>query len=267
MSESKPNPIAVRNFDQISIRVSDDALADRTEALESSQRVLKVQDEFGAKIATRVRKTLYDLARLMESSRKKAKAPVLDLGKAIDSTAAEFSADIKREIARIDKLIAAYWDRVNAEKEAAARAAREAAEAAEKEARRLKAEAEEKFQREERSRLAAAESGQTVQEPQEPTTSFASAYQTKTAMMAAADAEAKAREIEKSKPSEALQGSGMTVVKKLDFEVVDLQELASKHPDLVTISVKRQNVLFALKEGREIAGIRTFEASSTRATR
>lgn len=267
MSESNSNPIAVRNFDQISIRVSEEALVDRTAALESSQRVLKVQDEFGAKIATRVRKTLYDLNKLMESSRKKAKAPVLDLGKAIDSTAAEFSAEIKREIARIDQLVASYWDRVNAEKEAAARAAREAAESAEKEARRLKAEAEEKFQREERARLEAAETGKAIPEPQEPEASFASAYQTQTAMTAAADAQAAAREIEKTKPSEALQGSGMTVVKKLDFEVVDMQELASKHPDLVTITVKRQNVLFALKEGLEIAGIRSFEVSSTRATR
>lgn len=266
MSESKPNPIAVRNFDQISIRVSDDALEDRTAALESSHRVLKVQDEFGARIATNVRKTLYDLNKLMETSRKKAKAPVLDLGKAIDSTAAEFSIEIKREITRIDQLIASYWDRVNAKKEAAARAAREAAEAAEKEARRLKAEAEAKFQREERARLAAEEAGQTVPEPQEPTASFSAAYQTRTAMTAAADAEAKAREIEKSKPSEALQGSGMTIVKKLDFEVVDLAELAAKHPDLVTITVKRQSILFALKEGREISGIRTFQVSSTRAT-
>lgn len=254
MSKSE-RAMTVRHFDQITIKVAESAIKERDEAINEAAGVVKVSNEFNAGIATRARKRLYDLKKSMESARKLAKAPVLEFGRTIDSTAKEFSSDLDRELERIDRLISEYWQRVADEKAAKERAAREAAEKAEAEARRLAAEAEKAEQPTEEG------NGERRE-----TSSFATIVKTTQAVTLAADARAEAKELEKAKPSEAIAGSGMTVVSRKDFEVVDLAELAAKHPDLVTITVKRQAVLFAIKDGREISGIRVFETNKPRAT-
>ena len=248
--------LEVQRIADVGISVSPDAYTRRAEAVEAARFITAVSSDFGFSEAAEALKGLQSLQKETEASRKTVKAPVLDLGKKIDATAAEFLRDIDAEASRLKQLMTVYQveqdrkraeaERKRQEEEAKARRAEEARLAdlrrKEEEARRAEINARNESER------AAAEERRKAAEAQ-----------------AAAEAEA-ARVREATAPVAvtvaAPKPAGVAVQRAWDFEITDMKAFAAAYPDLVTITPKRSDVLALLRAGtRQLAGTRIFETT------
>lgn len=80
----------------------------KIEALMSSKGIETVDDGFEATIAAEAQSALRHLIKGIEESRKLAKAPVLEIGRQIDSVAKDYIEDVKAEESRIARLLGAF---------------------------------------------------------------------------------------------------------------------------------------------------------------
>jgi len=174
------------------------------------------------------------LVRSVEGSRKEVKAPVLEVGKRIDSIAKEFMGPLEKEKGRLETLVGSYQE---AQKRKAERERQEAAEA------QAKALAE--MQEKQAEALAAGDE-------------------------AAADA-ARAEAADKIAASqiavtnaEGPKPDGIVTRTTWDFEVCDLQTLFKARPDLCIVTPNNAAIRAIVKatNGQQIPGVRVWQKSA-----
>lgn len=204
-------------------------------------------------LAAEVLRDLKAFAGTIEQSRVEVKAPVLGLGKAIDTAAKDLLAQVTTESARIQAALTAYQrEMIRRQQEAEAQIRREqervAREQREAQARLDAAAAEE-------ARKAAA--GQQTQEQAAAKVQEVAKAEIAHVQAVVTDARSAISAASVVVPSRA---AGMTVRQSWNFEVVDLAALYAARPELCTLEVKRAAVLQVIRSGaREIPGLRIFE--------
>ena len=159
----------------LSAAVTPQAVALRDTALETSALVGKVDDAATNANAAAAQAEITKVIRMAETARKAAKAPVLELGKAIDTAMEEFVAELKGEQMRVSRLIGDFHQLEEAKRKAREEAARLEAERIERERRaeemrilreQVAREAKERQEREEAARKVA-EAGRREQAEKE----------------------------------------------------------------------------------------------------
>lgn len=120
-------------IDETQIEIIPEAYLARDAAIHKSELVTTVEDAFEAQSASTAMHALNEIVKGMEVSRKDAKAPALQAGRAIDAIAKDFIASAQTELTRVKRLLGEY-QRVEAEKKRKAEAEARRKEQAEKEA-------------------------------------------------------------------------------------------------------------------------------------
>lgn len=252
----------------------------KAQLLKTAALIVEVNDPIGCDAARVQIGLLADMRIAVEKSRKTVKEPVLQIGRDIDSKAADFAADIQLEEARLKRLMADYAAVVEAERqrimrELEAKRAEEQRLAREAEAARQKAEREA-----EAARIAAEEAARksedelwnaTTTEDEEraqENARIARLQAEQEAQLAAARAEAvcdaalagKTLGTETVVIPQAVKGTKFVT----DYEVTDIHALYQHNTGLVTLTPRRMEILEhigALTNGQElpdIPGLRIF---------
>jgi len=222
------------------------------DALASSGLVARVTNEVENKVAVGAQRELTGLAREIETGRKRAKEPVLLVGRAIDDAARRVLSQLEPEMARITELVASFADqerrraaleteRIERERKEAERAALQARQAEES---RIKAEAE--------AALKAAR-GKAAREA---------------AIRAAEEARRKADDEQFRRMQEATEraaldiqahapakAEGQTTRTEWEVNIVDIWALARGHPACVKIEPRLSEIKSLLDEGVKVAGV------------
>lgn len=193
----------------------------KKDAMHAARSVETVDDLFEAQFAAKAQKTLKSIINAMEESRKKAKAPMLEIGRNIDGIAKDFVTDVVVEEQRIAKLLGAY-QRVERDKKVAAK-------------RQAMIE-ENKIMIEQAQK--AAESGDFTQSIDD-----------------AALAKINQLREEVADKHDAVEGVKVKTTTK--FEIVDEAELLAARPDL--FSPDQSKIRQALKLTKTIPGLKTWE--------
>lgn len=256
--------LVVSHIADVTISVGDDAVAKRGAAIDEAREITVVEDDFAQGLAVDALKQLNSLTKSVEQSRTQIKAPVLELGRKIDSTAKEFSTPMEIEIRRLNGLVTAYQSAQRKKSEEIERARQAELRRVEDERRKAEAAAE----KAERERMAAQEQAEGSFIPDE-----ASKAQ-EDAAKAAAQAEASRIEQERLKQEQIkLQSqvartpekvSGLVVKEVWKFEVIDFRQLAINHPGFVRMEVNASAVNEAIRGGmRDCSGIRIYSETQT----
>ena len=193
----------------------------KKDAMHAARSVETVDDLFEAQFAAKAQKTLKSIINAMEESRKKAKAPIIEIGRNIDGIAKDFVTDVVVEEQRIAKLLGAY-QRVERDKKVAAQ-------------RQAMIE-ENKIMIEQAQK--AAESGDFTQSIDD-----------------AALAKINQLREEVADKHDAVEGVKVKTTTK--FEIVDEAELLAARPDL--FSPDQSKIRQALKLTKTIPGLKTWE--------
>jgi len=208
------------------LTIATEAEGQKQELLALAGTIAQVHDNEESARAQFASRKLAAMRIAVEKCRKKVKEPVNRIGKMIDAKAAEFVAEIEAEEKRITKLVgdhAAEVARLKAEKE--------------REERRLMEEARAKREAEEAAAAKAQSTGKISD------------------IIAAKKAEEERRAAldERMAASTAVATTNVAdgVRFAWDFEVVDIDLLASARRDLVTIEPKRAALLAELREAGE----------------
>ena len=171
-------------------------------------------------------KPLREIERGVEADRKSVKAPVLDLGRAVDDKAKAFVEPVSHELRRLSNLVSQY--QFEERKRLAELEAQRQAELRKIEEERRKAD-------EERKKAEAA--GRPAPPPPPPAT----------------PAPAPVLFREPPKPS------GLVVREVWQFEVLDIRALYAARPELVKLDVKTADINGAINRGeRNIPGLRIW---------
>lgn len=261
---STANPIAVRGVSAVQVEIATEAYTRRAEILDAvkfAPKTITCQDT-----RQEVADALSGVNRLLkevESGRKEVKAPVLDVGRKIDTTAEEFSAPLAVAQKALQTVLTKDADEQ-------ARIAREAE--AKRQAELRRQQEEERARQAELDRQAReAEQARTAAEraAREAQNAEARAAAQEAARKAAEEAAALATQKEKEAAAAKLEqaelmrvsvapakATGTTVRTPWTFDVVDIRELLKSNPDLVELTVKRADVLALIRAGtREIPGL------------
>jgi DNA repair exonuclease SbcCD ATPase subunit len=268
-----------------SVLVHESAIATRDEALACASLVQTVKDSRTRDLAVEAQRELKTLLAAAETNRKALKAPVIDLGKAIDDTAKEYCGEVQREYARIDTLVC-EWE------EEQRNIARKIEEARQRDLAEAQRKIDEANRAAERERLRVEQ--QKAMEIQEANRKAAEAknaaerkrLQEEAARKAAAEAERlkaeEAKRVEEAKRQQELleqkraemgppvtptAAEGQSVREVMDFTVEDIHKLyLHKGQQCVDLSVKRAAVLALINAGgvREIPGLKIFPVTKNR---
>ena len=213
------------------IELSPAAFNARTVALAASGNVRAIASVEDLDHAAAALTTIKSLTRSVEDSRKAVKAPVLEVGKRIDSVAKEYLAPLEIEGTRLSTLVGSYQE-----------AARRKAEREREEAAKVQAEALAEMQAKQAAAMAAGDE-------------------------AAADA-ARAEAADKIAASqlavteaEGAKLDGIATRTAWKFEVLDIQALFKARPDLCVIEPNNAAIRAILKfnNGQPIAGLRMWQ--------
>jgi hypothetical protein len=266
---STANLITVPGLAEATVTIDASAYKRRADIIESANFCPPAVVD--ADTQAEVTNVLRDIARLLketEDGRKAVKAPVLDLGKRIDATAAEFVQTLEAQKARLNGMLVAYETEqrriaIEAERLRQAEIARQ-----QKEAR----EAQEKIDREareaEQARLAAERAAREATNTESRAKAQEEARKAMEAQQQAAAAKAQQEEATRLQQAELLRqpaavvtrAAGASVQTPWTFEVLNIRELYTSNPDLVEMSVSRSAVLALIRSGtREIPGLRIFQ--------
>jgi flagellar biosynthesis GTPase FlhF len=256
-------PIHVSGVGAVVVTLTSDAFTQRQNVIDDARMVRVVSDAFGQESAVEALRSIKALLSGVEKARVQVKAPVLALGKRIDSAASEYGVDLEREAARLTGLLTAYETeqrRIAAEAEAKRRAEEEAKLAAARKAEqeRIAAEREAQRQRDEADRKAR-ESANA--EERAAARAAAEKAQAEADRIAAerqkADLAARVEAAQAMMPIAAPQRvAGQVVQDVWTFDVLDVRALAAACPDLVTITPKRADIIALIRAGtREIPGL------------
>lgn len=228
------DPIELKDFNG-EVAIIPDAYVVREKAIEESEVITEVVDDFTKGMAVDALKSIKQIISKTESARKQLKAPVIALGKKIDQCAKDYlGGKMISEQARVNKLLNGYTqEQLRIQRE---------------EQRKL----QEEQQRLELERQAERRKLEAAKDAEEKAAISQKIQQT---TQAAADTAA----VVKHKP----KVDGVTVREFTNFEVLDIMELAKARPDLVKIEPKRKEILALIKTEKEIPGLRIFPDSST----
>jgi len=92
-------------IDETQIEVIPEAYLARDTAIHKAELVTTVEDAFEAQSASTAMHALNEIVKGMEASRKEAKAPALQAGRAIDAIAKDFLASAQSELTRVKRLL------------------------------------------------------------------------------------------------------------------------------------------------------------------
>lgn len=245
------NALALRNVGAVEIAIDPSAFAVRDDAIATAGWVTKVVSQAQFAAGAEALKGLKSVAKSVEASRTAIKAPILDLGKRIDTTAKQFLSEVEVEITRLTGLLTQY----------------------EVEQRRIAAEAQLKRFEEERRRQAEEAARMAEIHRQQEAAARAELLANTERERAAAEAQRIAAESAASIEQAAVAArqasvqviieppkvAGTVIREDWNFEVTDLQAFAQAHPNLVEITVRRADVLKMIRGGcRQLAHARIY---------
>ena len=215
-------------IDETQIEVIPEAYLARDSAIHKSELVTTVEDAFEAQSASTAMHALNEIVKGMESSRKDAKAPALQAGRAIDAIAKDFLASAQSELTRVKRLLGEY-QRVEAEKKRKAEA----------EARRKEQAERAAFEQAERERTG------TLNEDLNK---------------AAEKFDKQVAKIKQDVAQSHAAVAGVKVRTTLKFRVIDEAALMQARPELFTPDDKK--IRAALKLTKQIPGLEIWEESN-----
>lgn len=208
----------------VTIEIIAEAEQMKIEALMSSKGIETVDDGFEATIAAEAQSALRHLIKGIEESRKLAKAPVLEIGRQIDSIAKDYIDDVKAEESRIARLLGAFQIVERDKKIAAERQARI------------------------QEQKVMAEAAQQLNAEIENTELLD-------------DAQAKIANLRKEAAAKHDAVAGVKVRTTTKFEIVDEAETLKARPDL--FSLNDSKIRTALKTTKTIPGIKVWEETKS----
>jgi len=268
--------VLVRDVAQDAIQYTPDALQAKEDALTSAAIIGRVTNDQEELMAHQAQKSLEQLTRYCEKSRKMVKDPVLELGRKIDKAAKDYADELTAEAKRISGLTGSYA------------ALKEAKRMAEEQAARLE---QERIQRErfaEEQRLARdaaaaqakldAEAAELARKASEANNAEESArLEQQRIELEKAKAQAKAETLQKFDdiaeqasrdvaavvvaPAPKLQGQ----VVRHDWEVTvtDVWALSRAHPGCVKIEPRLSEIKIILNAGGSVVGVTAKKVVST----
>lgn len=217
--------LALRNFSG-TLEIAPDAQAMKRDALALAKPIVKVETEQEQSLAVVALRDLKAIRTGIEAARKSVKAPVLDLGKGIDSIASDFLDEASREEQRLQGLIN-HFQRKQLE---AARAEEDRVRREQVEAQRLADEAQRKRKEADRAN--------------DPALKQEAAHLEEKALDAQLSGELSSRAVVIAKPK------GLVVKSKLNFQITDailfcqaFSQFFTWHAETETLKVKRREIL------------------------
>lgn len=233
------NAIQILGVGSVTIEQAPSAIQQRDVAIKDARIITKVCDAFTQQAAADSLRGLKSIAKSVEATRQQVKAPVLDIGRRIDSTAAEFLSPVNAEAERLQKLLTSY--------EVEQRRIAEAAEAERLAKLRKEQEEERKRQDAIRRQIEAEQDEARKKQLEQHRIEQAQASLERQATVAEAPAVV------------AEKAAGTVVRDTWTFEVLDIDMVAKHRRDLVDITLKRGEILAKIRAGeRNIPGLRIF---------
>ena len=223
-------------IDETQIEVIPEAYLARDAAIHKSEVITTVEDAFEAQSASRAMHALNEIVKGMESSRKDAKAPALQAGRAIDAIAKDFLASAQSELTRVKRLLGEY-QRVEAEKKRKAEA----------EARRKEQAERAAFEQAERERIQKESAGRTGTLNEDLN-------------KAAVKFDKSVAKIKQNVAQSHAAVAGVKVRTTVKFRVIDEAALMQARPELFTPDDKK--IRAALKLTKQIPGLEVWEESN-----
>lgn len=218
--------LALERIGEVSVAIAPDAITRRDAAVSWAQMFDAVTTPEQQAEVVEAMKPLREIERGVEADRKAVKAPVLDLGRAVDAKAAQFVEPVAHELRRLSNLVAQY------QFEERKRMAE--AEAKRQEEIRKAAEVQRKAEEERRKAEAA---GRPAPPPPPPAPPLPPPVPFR----------------EPPKPA------GLVVRDVWQFEVLDLRALYAARPELVKLEAKAAEINAAIARGeRTIPGLRIW---------
>lgn len=102
------NALTLRNHQGLAVDINPEAEKRKSDLCEKAVEIVTIDDDFTMEMAVGCLRSLKWFLDEIEDSRKEIKAPVLTIGKTIDTKAKEFSDSLATEQVRINKLVTAY---------------------------------------------------------------------------------------------------------------------------------------------------------------
>lgn len=258
------NPIQIRGASAVIIEIEANAYTRRQEAVDAAQFCRRVVDAGSQQTAVDALKEVNALLGVVEKGRKEVKAPILDLGRKIDTTAEEFSVPLATEQKRLQGLLSAYeieQRRIAAEAEAK-RQAELRRQQEEERKRQEEADRLARIEREKQEAAIRAAREATDAESRAKAKAEADAAAARAAELAAqrekeaAEARLKQAELLRAPAPTPTRAVGSSVRTLWTFDVTDIAALYAARPELVELTPKRAAILALIRDGtREIPGL------------
>lgn len=238
--------LSISGIQSPSCQITPSALRSKAVAIESCRGVTSIANEFDAEVAGTVLVEVAGLLKECEKARKAIKQPVLDISRAIDSTAEAYSSDLQKHSDRIRNLLGAYRAKIEEEQRAIERKRQE--ELARIERERIAAEAEAKRKAEDALKAA------TTPEQAESAVVTAEAEAKRVGSVAVEQA-AIVPVVPRVAPI-----FGVSIKSVWVFELLDVNELHKNNPQFVTLIPKAREINAAISAGASnIPGLRIWE--------
>lgn len=269
--------LTVSHLADAEVSLNPEAITLRDELVQKASLIKTVTDEASQALAVAAVRDLKAISKAVEANRTALKAPVLALGRQIDTLAKEFTAGIEAESRRIEQRVASYQAEQRRLQEEEERRRQQIARKAEEEQRRL---AEERAAKEAAAAAAllaeqrAAEDALFAMLGDEPATTEHPPAASQPAGPTAAELQAEADALRKREseaeaaklqqmartPARSLKVNGLAVQERWTFTVTSLPELYQHKPDLVKLEARTAEINAAIKAGlRTCPGLRIFE--------
>lgn len=275
--------ITVSPLDSIQLAPTQDAITKRDDLLALARRGKSVPNAESAEKATAVLREITNFLRMIEASRKDAKAPVLELGKRIDEVGRVLLEDLKLEADRINGLISAFAaaeaererqalikareeeQRLLREQQAKERAEMERARAAQEAADRKQAELEEKAARA-RSAERRAELEAQAAKVKEAADKAAAEAEAKAAAEVEATIEAVAEQRLVASGAARQKIGGTALRMEVKFSIEDIYALYEAAPALVLLTPNNAAIKAQLKSlpaNASLPGVKHWKEAKT----
>jgi hypothetical protein len=263
------NSLILLNAGSIAVSITPEAIAHRDEVLSKLTAITAITSQQELDSAVLALQSAAAITRGAESDRQEVKAPILKVGRLIDSTAGEYVAPLtvkNGSVGRVTKLVGVFT--AEQKRLAAEAGAERLAELQRIENERLEAE------KKERERLAQIEREKhaTIQ----ATRDAENREQFEAAKKKCAELERQQSEVARqsqvfqqnqsvarfqamSAPVTFIKPSGLSLSDKWKFEVLDIKALAAAREDLVTITPKTAEINRAIAGGKQISGLRIWK--------
>lgn len=102
------NALILRNHEGLAVEVTETATAMKERLLKEAGEIQNVSDDFTCEVAVDAVRDMKNALAVVEESRKAIKAPILDIGRRIDTTAQHYSRELAFEASRVNKLVSDF---------------------------------------------------------------------------------------------------------------------------------------------------------------